>query len=110
MLKRISLLAWFLTPLLCGAAQTCVVPDSLWDRPRSGQVVATLPELRNCVQSHLAKPDSALLIHHAVADESTLRATEMRYWLMALALDGARINLSDDLQPNQPLRVEVREQ
>lgn len=109
MLKRIGMLVWLLTAPLCVAAQTCIVPDSLWEKPRSGQAVAALPELRDCVQGHLARPDSALSIHHAVADESALHAAELRYWLMALALDGARINLKNDLQPNQPLRVEVRE-
>lgn len=109
MLKRIGLLACLLIASHCAVAQTCVVPDSLWEKPRSGQAVAALPDLRSCVQGHLARPESALLIHHARADESALHAAELRYWLMALALDGAHIDLKNDLQPNQPLRVEVRE-
>lgn len=108
MLRKTGLLICLLAVPLCALAQTCVVPDSLWEKPRSGQAVAALPELRSCVQSHLAMPDSTLLIHHAKADESALHAAELRYWLVALALDGAHIDLKNDSQPNQPLRVEVR--
>lgn len=84
------------------------MPDKLWERPRSGQAVAALPELRACVQEHLGKPGSSLVIHHAVADEAGLRAAELRYWLIALALDGMRVELKNDLQPNEPLKVEIR--
>ena len=92
------------------AAQTCTLPDTLWERPRSGQIVLALPELRACVQGFLDQPDAALMIHHGMADEAALRAAELRYWLIALALDGARIDLKNDLQINEPLKIEIRNQ
>lgn len=103
---------WVFMPLsivpLYAAAQTCTVPDTLWERPRSGQTVVALPPLRTCVQDFLDKPDAALVIHHAVTDETGLRAAELRYWLIALALDGGRIDLKNDLQPNEPLKIEIK--
>jgi hypothetical protein len=105
---------WFFVLLLAvpfsAAAQTtCAVPDKLWERPRSGQAVVVLPELRTCVQDMLDKPGSVLMIHHAMSDEAALRAAELRYWLMALAIDGARIDLKNDLQTNEPLKIEIRD-
>lgn len=109
MVKKIGISMLFLGMPLCAAAQACVVPDKLWEKPRSGQVVLALPELRACVQDVLTKHDAALVIHHAVTDEAALRAAEVRYWLIALAIEGARIELKNDLQMNEPLKVEVRE-
>jgi len=109
MVKRIGLLMLLLGMPLCAAAQACVVPDTLWEKPRSGQVVLALPTLRACVHGVLDKYTAALVIHHAVTDESALRAAELRYWLIALAIEGTRIDLENDLQTNEPLKVEVRE-
>ena len=109
MLKRIGISLLLLGIPLCAAAQVCVVPDTLWERPRSGQEVVALPALRACVQGILDKPDASLMIHHAVTDEAALHAAELRYWLIALAIEGARIELKNDLQLNEPLNVEVRE-
>jgi hypothetical protein len=105
---RIWFFAFFLTmPLLAVAQTTCAVPDKLWEWPRSGQAVVAMPELRACVQGFLDKPDAAMVIHHALTDEAALHAAELRYWLIALALDGARIDLKNDLQTNEPITVEV---
>ena len=109
MLKRIYFVLLASAVPMIAAAQTCAVPERLWERPRSGQVLSALAELRACVQAHLDKPGSSLAIHHAAADESSLRAAELRYWLMALALDGAAISLENDSPVKQPLTVEVRE-
>jgi len=91
------------------AAQSCVVPDSLWERPRSGAAVQVLPPVRECMQSHLAQPGSVLVIHHGMQDEAALQAAELRYWLIALAAEGGRIELKDDLAANESIRMEVKE-
>ena len=108
-LRQIGISALLCAAPLYASAQTCVVPGTLWEKPRSGQAVAGLPELRGCVQDFLEHSGTALEIHHGAADEVSLRAAELRYWLIALALDGARIDLRNDLQPNEPLKVEIRD-
>jgi hypothetical protein len=90
-------------------AQTCPVPRDLWQSPRSGAVILSQPSIRQCVQNWLAKPGALLLIHHGMGDEAQLRAAELRYWLIALALDGKRIKLAGDLPAGQALNMEIKE-
>jgi hypothetical protein len=91
------------------AAQSCDVPASLWERPRSGAAVQTLQPVRDCMQGYLALAGSRLVIHHGKTDEVALQAAELRYWLIALAADGGRIELKDDLAANESIRIEVKE-
>ena len=89
------------------AAQTFVVPAELWDRPRSGRAVIGQPAIRQAVNAYLAQPGARLVVRHGAAQESQLAAEELRSWLAALALDPGRISLRNDLQPSEPLRLEV---
>jgi len=92
---------------LAVAAQTFVVPAELWDRPRSGRAVIGQPAVRQAVNACLAQPGARLVVRHSAAQESQLAAEELRSWLAALALDPGRISLRNDLQPSEPLRLEV---
>jgi len=91
------------------AAQSCDVPASLWERPRSGVAVQALQPVRDCMQGYLTLPGSKLVIHHGQSDEGALQAAELRYWLIALAADGGRVELKDDLAANESIRIEVKE-
>ena len=42
-----------------------------------------------------------------MGQETLLQAEELRAWLMALAIDGARISLANDLRAQQPLNIEI---
>jgi hypothetical protein len=92
---------------LAAAAQTFVVPPELWDRPRSGRAVLEQPAIRQAVNACLALPGSRLIVHHAAGQESLLAAEELRSWLMALAIEPARVSLRSGLRPSEPLRLEV---
>jgi hypothetical protein len=105
-LPGIGLAAWLLSAVPC-LAQTFVVPPELWDRPRSGRAVLEQPALRQAVQAHLAQPGSRLVVRHGAAQDSRLAAEELRSWLAALAVEPTRISLRSDLQPLEPLRIEV---
>ncbi|MGH8619242.1 MAG: hypothetical protein ACREUW_16240 [Burkholderiales bacterium] len=94
--------------LLPAAAQTFPVGPDLWDRPRSAQAVQAAPGVRQAVDAALARPGAQLLIHHAAGQEAQLQAEELRAWLMALALDSARISLAADLRSRDNLVLEVR--
>jgi len=83
------------------------VSPALWDRPRSARTVHEQPAVRQALASHLAHPGSRLVIHHGYGQEPLAQAEELRAWLMALAVDGARVSLINDVHPNEPLKIEV---
>jgi hypothetical protein len=98
--------------LLCAAAAAraddiFAVAPALWDRPRSARAVLGEPAVKQALERYLAQPASRLLIHHGYGQDPLLQAEELRAWLMALAIDGARITLINDVKPNEPLRIEV---
>lgn len=108
-MNRVS--AW--TLMLCAvtaSAQTAgffTVSPGLWDRPRSARAVLEQPAVKQALSLHLSQPGSRLVIHHGLGQDPLLQAEELRAWLMALAVDGARIGLINDVRPNEPLQIEV---
>lgn len=91
------------------AAQTVPLPAEMWQQPRSGRVILSQPAIRQCVQNMLDTPGAVLVIHHGGGDQAQMAAAELRYWLIALALEGGRVELAGDLAPNQPISIEVKE-
>ena len=94
---------------LPAAAQRCEVQQSLWEHPRSGKAILAQAPLRQCVQAWIEKPSATLVIHHGAGDEALLRAAELRYWLIALAVEGKRVELKGDLRQNELMDIEIRE-
>jgi hypothetical protein len=92
---------------LPAAAQAFVVPPELWDRPRSGEAVLGEPALRQAIAAWLAQPGAGLVIRHGPSQESALAAEELRSWLIAFAIEPARIALRGGLHPSEPLRIEL---
>ena len=89
------------------AAQSFVVPQTLWDRPRTGHAVLGQAAIRDAVKVHLEHHGSRLVLHHGPTEEALLRAEELRAWLVALALESSRVTLRNDLGADDPLRIEV---
>ncbi len=97
--------AVILCSLPCAAAD--VAPE-LWDRPRSAQAVMAQPAVRQVVAAYQANSAARIMIVHGPRQEAQLQAEELRAWLVALALDGARLQLrADPLVAG--LRLEVSE-
>jgi hypothetical protein len=97
---------------LCAAAAAhagdlYTVAPELWDRPRSARAVLDQPAVRQALEQYLALPAARLVIHHGYGQEPLLQAEELRVWLMALAVDGARVSLINDVRPREPLKLEV---
>lgn len=88
-------------------AQVHILPPELWDRPRSARIVLESPAVRQAVDAWLARPGARLVVHHGSGHESLLLAEELRSWLVALAIEPARIVLRSDLRPSEPLRLEI---
>jgi len=97
--------AAILWPMTGGAAD--LAPE-LWDRPRSAQVVMAQPAVRQVVAAYQANSAARIMIVHGQRQEAQLQAEELRAWLVALAVDGARLHLRVD--PSAAvLRLEVTE-
>jgi len=89
------------------AGELIPVPVNLWDRPRSGQIVLEMPEVKQAVNACLAQPGTRLIIHHAAGQEPLLLAEELRAWLVALAISAEQVGLRNDLTSGDPLKIEV---
>jgi len=88
--------AWTVILLLAGTAQAAELAAEFWDRPRSAQAVLAQPVIRQAVTALQSRSDVRLLIVHGARRESQVQAEELRAWLVALALEGSRIQLRAD--------------
>lgn len=102
-----ALALWGMSAAMAQAAEFFPVAPELWDRPRTARAVLEQPAIRQALNLHLAQPGSRLVIHHGYGQDPLLQAEELRAWLMALAVDGERISLINDVVPKQPLKIEI---
>ncbi len=89
-------------------AETCELNDSLWLQPRSGVVVLNESTIRPCVLAMLTDNKSKMSIIYNDTDESNISATELRQWLVALALPAERIILKKATTLTEPIRLEIQ--
>lgn len=75
-------------------AAAWTIGDEIWDRPRSAEVIRTLPAVRSAVGALFATTGSSLVIRHGRGQNDGLRAEELRHWLVALAVEPGRVVLS----------------
>ena len=104
---RVLALLASLSAIAGAAAQSFVVPQTLWDRPRTGRAVLEQAAVRDAVKAHLEHEGSRLVLHHGPTEDALLRAEELRAWLTALALESSRMTLQNDLGAGDLLRIEV---
>jgi hypothetical protein len=88
-------------------AETFQVPPELWDRPRTGQVVLAVPAIRQALTALAASPQAKLALRHPPGAEPAGQAEELRAWLVAHAMEPARIVLQADLPARQALQLDV---
>ena len=94
--------------LLVPPAQAAGLAPELWDRPRSAQAVMAQPAVQQAVAAYQANGAARIMIIHGPRLELQLQAEELRAWLVALAVDGARLQLRADPLATV-LRLEVNE-
>ncbi len=102
--------AWLLACAFAASVQAAdifTLSPELWDRPRSARAVLEQPAVKQAIALHLSQPGARLVIHHGYGQEPLLQAEELRTWLMALAIDGARISLVNDVKSQQSFNLEV---
>ena len=98
---------WCAAAAIARAGDMFAVAPDLWDRPRSARAVLDQPAVRQALDQYLAQPAARVVIHHGFGQEPLLQAEDLRMWLMALAVDGARVSLANDVRPKEPMKIEV---
>ncbi len=88
-------------------AESVPVPAELWDQPRSGAIILAQPVFKRSVAALLSNPEARLHIRFGRGDEAMLQAEELRAWLIALAVDGKRIELIADSENGRGLSLEL---
>lgn len=95
--------------ILCPQPGTAAdLGPELWDRPRSAQAVMAQPAVRQAIAAYQSNSAAHIMIVHGPRQEAQLQAEELRAWLVALAVDGARLQLRADPSA-AALRLEVTE-
>lgn len=105
-MSRPAWLAALLLPV-CAHAESFTLPPAFWLGPRSGAAVLAEPALVKAVNLWLDRPRARILLHHAREDEAQARAEELRGWLIALGVEGPRVELVADGPADRTLRIEV---
>ena len=88
-------------------AEGVPVPPELWDQPRNGAIILEQPVFKRSVDALLSNPEARLHIRFGKGDETLLQAEELRAWLIALAVDGKRIELIADSENGRGLSLEL---
>ncbi len=101
-----SLVTLLLLPIFSASAAD--LGPELWDRPRSAQAVMAQPVVKQAVAAYQANSVVRIVIVHSARQDAQLQAEELRAWLVALAVDSARLQLRADPAVTT-LRLEVTE-
>ncbi len=107
-ISRFLLLALLLVPLAAAAAgEICTPDDAFWLTPRSGAAIQSDANIAPCIRALLDQPGTWLAITYPDNDEASVRADELRQWLLALALPAARVRLEKN-PSNTTIELEIR--
>jgi hypothetical protein len=105
----VKLGGWALLALFWGApgiAQTYTVPEEFWLAQRSGQALRAQPQLQQALVAYLQSERTRIRVHHQKRDESIAQAEELRGWLIAMGVEAARIELTDE-NPADLIKLEI---
>ncbi len=100
---------WALLALFWGGpslAQTYALTSDFWLAPRSGQAVRAQPQLQQALAVYLQSERARIRVHHQKRDESIAQAEELRGWLIAMGVEAARIELTDE-NPVDVIKLEI---
>ncbi|MDX1454529.1 MAG: hypothetical protein R3217_03650 [Gammaproteobacteria bacterium] len=115
--NRIDRLAICLLLLLATApatAGTYEVTAADWSRPRSADMVTSLPGVAEAVREWHALEQrdgndaGVILLRHGTSEESSVWAAELKDWLIALGLPGERVRLEMGGVDNDVIELDVR--
>lgn len=82
--------------MLAPSLQAAEIAPDLWDRPRSAQAVMASTAVRQAVAAYQQDSAVRIVVVHGPRAEAQAQAEEVRAWLVALAIDGSRVQLRAD--------------
>lgn len=88
-------------------AQTWLLTDEEWARPRQGQTLLQFPSLRAVVHHWMQAGSGFIVIKHPGADEGVIWAGELRDWLVALGIPSSALRLQRGSARGDALALEV---
>lgn len=113
--KRIEVLALLLVlGMAPAAAGTYEVTAADWSRPRSAEMVTTLPGVAEAVREWHAlnardgTDAGVILLRHGTSEEAAVWAAELKDWLIALGMPGDRLRLEMGGVGNDVIELDVR--
>ena len=74
-------------------AQSWALSADLWASPRSAERVSKMPVIRTMVQAWQKQPQQTLDIFYPGGEEGIIWANELKDWLIALGIPGAKIRI-----------------
>ncbi len=74
-------------------ADTWLLTDEQWARPRDGAALLLNPALGGVVQAWMATDSSLIVIAYPGGDEGEVWASELRDWLVALGVSSQSLRL-----------------
>ena len=72
-------------------AQTYRLHADTWARPRTGETLLEMPEIRQLMQQWHKTPERVIEIHYPGGEQGMLWAQELRDWLVSLGVPSAQI-------------------
>lgn len=91
------------------AAGEQVLADRQWENPATIEAAAARPALHNTVATFLATDDAWVRVAHAGGARGSAWAHEVRNWLIALGIPGARIQIDPGMAERAHLRLAVHQ-
>ena len=92
-----------------GAAEEQVLAERQWQDPATIEAAAARPALHQTVATYLATDDAWVRVAHAGGARGSAWAHEVRNWLIALGVPGARIQIDPGMAERAHLRLAVHQ-
>ncbi|MEA5445664.1 hypothetical protein VCB98_07525 [Gammaproteobacteria bacterium AB-CW1] len=90
------------------SAETWVLDQAEWSRPRSGETVIAMPPVAQAVRHWHEQDEARLELVYPGGERGELWASELRDWLIALGMEPAAVVLQPGAPSEEELLLRVR--
>lgn len=89
-------------------AESWNLDRTAWSRPRSGEVVRSMPPVAEAVREWQSREEADLALIYPGGEEGELWAAELRDWLIALGVEAEAVRLQPGAPDGDTLVLRVR--
>lgn len=89
-------------------AESWNLDRTAWSRPRSGEVVRSMPPVAEAVREWQSRDDANLALIYPGGEEGELWAAELRDWLIALGVEAEAVRLQPGAPDGDTLVLRIR--